>query len=279
MARRNALLPTPDPEIAARRTAGLLFFATCCSVFAVRVLWWEPGPFGPAVLQRAWVFTALLMGILLAHELGHYLVARAHGFRLSLPWFLPAPILVGTLGAVIRLEEAPRTRSGLLEMGGAGPLAGMVVVVAAMAVRWVAGPGPEGGTELASPLIWKLGSWAVAGEVMPIDTADPVAFAAWIGCLLTGLNLIPFGQLDGGHVVAALVPRWARAIGWGSTVLLLIAGLWWPGWAIWAAILHLMGARHPVEARKDEGMPTARAIGVAVACGVVFGLVVMPVPL
>lgn len=281
MARRNALLPEPDPEVRARRIAGALFFTTCCSVFFVRLFFWEPGSVAedPGQLTRAWVFTATLMGILLAHELGHYAVARHHGFRLSLPWFLPAPILVGTLGAVIRLEEAPRTRAGLLEMGAAGPFAGMAVVVVAMCGRLLLGEGSPTGTSLSTPLVWRGLSWLLHGEVVPLHTGDPIGFAAWLGCLLTALNLLPFGQLDGGHILAAVTPKWAERLGWGTTVVLLIGGLWWPGWAIWAAVLHLMGARIPVEARRDDGLPKGRPLVVAAAAVVLWFAVVMPVPL
>ena len=251
-------------------------------MFFVRVWMWEPGSIAedPGQLERALWFTATLMGILLAHELGHYAVARAHGFSLSLPWFLPAPILVGTLGAIIRLEEDPRDRAGLLEMGAAGPLAGLAVVVVAFCARLAFGlDGLDGGTPLATPLLFGGLSWLFTGEVAVLGTADPIGFAAWLGCLLTAMNLLPFGQLDGGHVLAALVPRWARAVGWFTTGGLLLAGLWWPGWAVWAAVLHLMGARHPVQVRRDEGVPVGRPLGVAVLAVLAFVLTFMPVPL
>lgn len=280
MARRNPLIPAPDPDERSRRIAGALFFATCCSVFAVRVLRWEEATIAddPGMLWRALAFTGALMGILLAHELGHYAVARAHGMHLSLPWFIPAPVMVGTFGAIIRLEETPRDRTSLLEMGAAGPLAGLAVVVGLMSWRLSVG-GFEGGETLGTPLLWASLSWLSTGEVQPVSTGDPVAFAAWLGCLLTAMNLLPFGQLDGGHVVAALAPRSARAIGWITTLVLLLAGLWWPGWAVWAAALHLLGAREPVSTRRDEGLPGRRALAMAMAALLAFVLCVVPVPL
>jgi membrane-associated protease RseP (regulator of RpoE activity) len=277
--RRNALIEGIDREARARRVAAGLFGATCCSVFVVRWLRWEQGPaLDAGTLWNAWGFTAVLMGILLAHELAHYGVARAHGFRLSLPWFLPAPVLLGTLGAVIRLEDPPRTRAGLLEMGAAGPLGGMIVVVVAMAGRLWTGPLGEGGIELAPPLLWSVMSWSITGSVQPVDTADPVAFAAWTGCLLTAMNLLPLGQLDGGHVVGALTPRWAETVGWATTGGLLLAGLWWPGWAVWAGLLHLLGARTPLEPRRPEATLGTRPRLVAAAAIGAFGLAVVPVP-
>lgn len=278
--RRNALIDRPDREGRARRIAGLLFLSTCGSVFGVRWLRWEVGEvWEPHTLWNAWWFTATLMAILLAHELGHYGVARYHGFRLSLPWFLPAPILVGTLGAVIRLEEPPRTRAGLLEMGAAGPLAGAAVVVAMMAVRLVWGPLGEGGVVLNVPLVWHGLSLALTGTTATMDTADPIAFATWLGCLLTAMNLLPLGQLDGGHVVAAVFPAGAGRVGWAVTAALLCAGLWWPGWAVWAAVVHLLGARHPLEPRRREPSLPLRARVVALLTVVVFLSTVVPVPL
>lgn len=280
MPRRNPLIPQADPDVRARRIAGALFFATCCSVFGVRALRWETSTLAddPALLWRALAFTVTLMGILLAHELGHYAMARAHGIRLTLPWFLPAPVMVGTLGAIIRLEEAPRDRVGLLEMGAAGPLAGLGMVVGAMAVAlW--GGGASGGVELASPLLWKALSWLLVGEVVPLGTGDPVAFAAWLGCLLTAMNLLPFGQLDGGHVLGALWPRGAVAVGWLTTAGLLLGGLVWPGWAVWAAVLHLLGTREPVRVRRDDGFPSGRPLVLALGCVLAFVLCVVPVPL
>ncbi|MEZ4322390.1 MAG: site-2 protease family protein [Myxococcota bacterium] len=280
--RRNPLIPDVDPDERARRFAGVLFFATCCSVFFVRVWRWEEATLAedPHQLERALVFTATLMAILLAHELGHYAVARLHGFRLSLPWFLPAPILVGTLGAIIRLEEEPRSRAGLLEMGAAGPLAGLVVTGLAMAWRLLSPVDVEvSDVQLASPLLWQGLSLLLTGAVRPLETADPIGFAAWLGCLLTSMNLLPFGQLDGGHVLAALTPRRARAVGWGTTAVLLVAGLWWPGWAVWAGLLHLMGARMPMGVRRDEGLPSGRPLWVAALAVGAFVVCVMPVPI
>ncbi len=280
----RGLIRRPDPAVRERRIAGALFFATCTSVFLVYLLSWERGPVlgRPEATLRAMTFTVTLMGILLAHELGHFAVARKHGFRLSMPWFLPAPILVGTLGAIIRLEERPRDRSGLLEMGAAGPLAGLVVIALVMAIRLGVGspmePEPEAWT-LARPALWWILGIGITGGIPPeISTQDPMAFGAWIGCLVTAMNLIPFGQLDGGHVLAACWPKAARAVGWAVTAILLLAGAVWAAWAIWAALLHLMGARHPVEPRDEESALTPRAMGVAALAVVAFLLCFTPVP-
>ena len=280
----RGLIRRPDPAVRERRIAGALFFATCTSVFLVYLFSWErqPALADPGAPKRALVFTATLMGILLAHELGHFAVARLHGFRLTMPWFLPAPILVGTLGAIIRMEERPRDRAGLLEMGAAGPIAGLVVIAGVMALRlWVGHPVAvdEGGWVLARPPLWWTLGLIINGEVPPvISTHDPMAFAAWIGCLVTAMNLLPFGQLDGGHVLAACWPTAARTIGWITTAALLVAGTLWPAWALWAALLHLMGARHPVEPRDDKKALSVRPVCVAFFALSTFILCFTPIP-
>lgn len=252
-------------------------------MFLVYLLQWQGEDLwsGPAPIGRAFAFTATLMGILLAHELGHFGTARLHGFRLTLPWFLPAPFLVGTFGAIIRMEGRPRDRSALLEMGAMGPLAGLAVVVAVMTVRLVLGgpDGIEGGPTLGRPLIWWILSAAVTGHAAePVSTQDPMAFAAWIGCLLTSMNLLPFGQLDGGHVLHALWPRWSERAAWIVTALLLLGGTLWTGWLAWIVVLHLLGTRSPVAVKDLEEPPSPRARAMGALCLAAFLLCFLPVP-
>lgn len=279
MSRANPLVPAADPEARERVVAALLFFATCCSVFAVYWLRWQPDPWDADAAWRALGFTVALMGILLSHEMGHWVTARGHGLRLALPWFLPAPVLVGTFGAVIRWADVPRSRTILLEMGAMGPLAGLGVVVFGVAGWLLAGPSdPVGGdVTLARPLLWWLLSAVLTGGAPPpISPGDPLGFAAWIGALVTAMNLLPLGQLDGGHVAAALFPSWTRAIGRAVTVVLLLAGLFWPGWAVWAALVHLMGTSR--EPTRDRSEPTPRARRIAWASFAAFCLCFTPVP-
>jgi len=277
-----SLVPRPDPAVRERRIAGLLFFATCCSVFAVNLVRWEGEVGAVEAAGRSLVFTTTLMAILLAHEMGHYAVARHHGFRLSMPWFVPVPFLVGTLGAIIRLRELPRTRGGLLEMGAAGPLAGLVVVAVVLAVRLVlGGPEPTGEEALAfaRPMLWWVLSAALTTSEPPVVTlADPLGFAAWIGCLLTAMNLLPFGQLDGGHVVRAIAPRLATTATWITTGALVLGGLAWPGWALWVVVLHLLGARRPIAVRREQEPLPRRSRWVAGAAAAALLLCFTPVP-
>jgi membrane-associated protease RseP (regulator of RpoE activity) len=258
-----------------------LFLATCCSVFVVNWLGWQSSPGSLEGGYRALLFTTVLMCILLAHELAHFAVARRYEFLVGLPWFLPFPLMLGTLGAVIRLKESPKTRQGLLEMGAAGPLVGLAATAVVLVAWRASGPIPADpdALHLSTPALAHVVSLLLTLELSPeISSADPLGFAAWIGCLVTAMNLVPLGQLDGGHVVAGLAPNRAKWIGWGATVALLAAGLLWPGWAVWIAVLHLMGARHSVQVRDPHTVPSRRGKWVAVACGVAFLLCVTPVP-
>ncbi len=276
------LVPRSDPARKDRRVAAALFVATCCTVFLVYGLGWQHGvPLGRA-MGRSSVFTVAMMAILLVHEVGHVVVARRHRFRIGWPYFLPFPLWIGTLGAVIRLAETPRTRIGLLEMGAAGPLAGVVAVMVTVVLWVLAGPidAAPGEWTLATPALFHVVHLALRGAGAPaISTSDPLGFAAWVGCLVTAMNLVPFGQLDGGHLVRATAPRHARAIGWVATGVLLVAGLWWPGWAVWAALLHLAGARHPVSVRDLRPPPRGRTIWVLALCVAAFVVTATAAPI
>lgn len=261
-----------------------LFVATLASMY------WSQG--GRAafldldVALNAAAYTAALMSILLTHELAHYAVALRHGFRLSLPYFIPLPFGFGTLGAVIQLRSLPRNRTALLEMGVAGPLAGAVVAFIMLAIG-LHYTGPDISLEpgasyliFADPWVVKLLGTAVAGAP-PGRYAElhPVALAGWVGCLLTSINLLPLGQADGGHVMGALVPRWARRISWAVIAAMLLAGvLVWVGWAVWAGVLLIMGAWRNL-AVPQLPLLTQRARWLALLALLVLILTFMPRPI
>ncbi|MBN1334599.1 MAG: site-2 protease family protein [Deltaproteobacteria bacterium] len=265
----------------------LLFVATLASVYVTYGFMWDGGnPFtDPGVAGRSAAFASSLMIILLAHEMGHYAVARAHGFRLSLPYFIPFPAGFGTLGALIRLRSPPPNRTALLEMGAAGPLAGAVCSFLALAVGLPLGGEvlePDPGTTIlvfSDPLAVKLVGTLLLGA--PPDRyalLHPVGLAGWIGCLLTAINLLPIGQLDGGHIAAALVPGRARILSKVLLGLLVVGAVAWPGWGVWALVLLLLGAWRslPVPVRPPL---TPRSRRIALAAGAVFLLTFMPRPI
>ena len=280
----NPLLPTLDPVRAERRWAVVLFFITCASVFLVRFVVWPSEPavsFGDRFVSSA-LFAGTLMGILLAHEMGHFVVAKLHSFMISWPLFIPFPYFVGTLGAFIRFKDKPPHRSGLIEMAASGPVAGVVAIVVSLSV-WAGSFEPVQPAEdewvLGTPIIFSVIRWCFGvGETVAISMYDPIAFAAWIGCLITALNLLPFGQLDGGHIVSGIWPEQARTVSWLVTGCLLVGGFFWAGWPLWAAVLHLIGSRHPVDVRGNRLIVSARARWIAGFCAFIFCLCFVPIP-
>jgi membrane-associated protease RseP (regulator of RpoE activity) len=193
-------------------------------------------------------FSITLLAILVTHEFGHYIACSRHKIRSSLPFFIPAPSLSGTAGAVIRLQSPVPSRAALITVGAAGPCAGFLVAIAASILGlWLSKPvaaPPIMRVHLQTPLLFRL-LQSAAGKTGPL-LWHPVYLASWIGLLITSLNLIPAGQLDGGHILYALSPR-AHRIGTRIVIaaLILLGIQYWLGWLLWAAILCLPGMRHP----------------------------------
>lgn len=233
-------------------------------------------------------YAAALLGILAAHEMGHYLTARRVGAPTSLPYFLPMPFGFGTFGAVINMAAPPRNRRHLLAIAAAGPLAGLAVALPVLLIGLRLSrvePLPAAGEFMmeGNSLLYAGFKFLVFGQWLPANGVDvmihPVAFAGWAGLLVTGLNLLPAGQLDGGHIVYALLgERWARVILW--VVLAALAGLafLWQGWILWLFLIFLFG-RLRVAPLDDVTPLTGRQQALAVAMIVVFALVFSPIPL
>jgi Peptidase family M50 len=213
----------------------------------------------PSRLLLGIPFASTLMLILLAHEMGHYLCCRYYGVHATLPFFIPAPTLIGTLGAFIRIRSPIRSRAALFDIGIAGPIAGFVVAVTvlifAMPLSKVMTPAmasPD--IQLGYPLIFRLVWYVLPLTQLKASTSalhsiyfHPTAIAAWVGMFATALNLLPGGQLDGGHIVFSLAPRAHKMIS-RLTILVLIpmAFYFWAGWLIWAILLRITGMRHPM---------------------------------
>ena len=228
-------------------------------------------PFFPSALDHgcshrgccwAFRFASTLMLILLAHEMGHYLCCRYYGVNATLPFFIPAPTLIGTLGAFIRIRSPIRSRAALFDIGIAGPIAGfavaLTVLIFALPLSKVMSPAmasPD--IQLGYPLIFRLAWYVLPLANLRASSAPglhsiyfhPTAIAAWVGMFATALNLLPGGQLDGGHIVFSLAPR-AHKIVSRLTILALIpmALYFWAGWLIWAILLRISGMRHPMVA-------------------------------
>lgn len=213
----------------------------------------------PWALSAGLPFAVTLMTILLVHEMGHYLTARYHGVHASLPYFIPAPpfpFIIGTFGAFIRMQSPPVNRRVLFDVGAAGPIAGLVLAVPAVIVglmfSTVTFAQEAGGfLNLGSSILFDLVSqWTLgvrAADPNMVLYLHPVAFAGWIGLFVTTLNLLPVGQLDGGHVVYALFGHHQIWVSRAAVMVMLVLGLsgYWEGWLVWSGLLLVVGLRHP----------------------------------
>ncbi|HWZ46083.1 MAG TPA: site-2 protease family protein [Candidatus Saccharimonadales bacterium] len=204
-------------------------------------------------------FSLSLLGILTAHELGHYILCVRRGVYASWPYFIPAPTLIGTFGAFIRIKSPIRSRDDLFDIGIAGPIAGFVVAVPVLllglwASRPMIGLLDKDTIFLGWPPAFHVGQWILsalgshssgASYDLSALSLHPVAIAAWVGMFATSLNLLPGGQLDGGHIVFALNPRAHSAVSRLAIVALIpLAWFGWAGWIIWAIVIRLTG-HHP----------------------------------
>jgi membrane-associated protease RseP (regulator of RpoE activity) len=253
--------PLPAGEPPPRRIAlhVALFLATVVTTVTAGAMFAGVNPFlNPSGLYKGIPFSFTLLLILGAHEMGHYLVSRRHHLNVTLPYFIPAPpfpFIIGTLGAFIRIRSPIKDKRALLDVGCAGPLTGVAVSIPVILVGLNLSTVqviPEGGLSqsitFGEPLLFQLLSFAVFGPLPPDHyiNLDLVGFAGWIGLFVTALNLIPVGQMDGGHVAYALFPNHHRLISLCCLALLLVGGLFfWPGWLVWALLLYLLGMRHP----------------------------------
>lgn len=272
------------PDSGGGSFGGIAGFAT----FVIRDGW--------RALLPGWSFAGPLLGILLVHELGHYLAARRYAIDVSPPYFLPVPPTlspIGTLGAFIRIRTPVYDRRQLLDVGAAGPLAGVLV---ALVVLWAGHqasirlPGAEGqapslvalfghpvtiGDSLVS---LALRDWLVAGTGPVV--LSPMAFAGWVGLFITSLNLLPLSQLDGGHVLYGLAGRWQARVAAVAVVALLWLGRAAPVWWLLVGLTFVIGRgrwTHPSVIVPGRGV-SRTGVAVGVACIVVFMLTFVPVP-
>jgi len=259
---------TPPPR---RRIALpiVLFLATCASTFMAGCLFGGP--------WEGFLYSASVMTILVCHESGHFLQAVRYRVPASLPYFLPMPSIIGTLGAVIFMSPRVHNRRALFDIGITGPLAGLVptLVFCWIGLQWShVGPIVPGGQRFGDPLLFK---WLYRWHFGPLPPGfdvylHPVAWAAWVGMLVTALNLMPIGQLDGGHVLYALLRRKAHYVATGLVVAGFVAAAvyyWW--WLPMLVLLLLFGPRHPPTADDNVALGPARVV----LGWLVFGLIVV----
>ena len=239
-------------------------------------------------IHGAW-FSFTLLAILAAHEFGHYFACRYYRVDATLPYFLPAPLaLTGTIGAVIRIRQPIQSKPVLFDVGVAGPIAGFVVAVPALFLGLYLSrlaPLPEDfvGMSLGEPLLFQ---WAAAltwGDAPDGYTLNlhPVGLAAWLGLLLTALNLFPIGQLDGGHIAYAVLGSRSTLVSLGATLTVVALVFLSASWIIWAvlmiAMLVFLGPRHPRTPDEHVPLDTPRLL-VAAFAAAIFVVCFTPAP-
>jgi membrane-associated protease RseP (regulator of RpoE activity) len=304
------LVPAPDDGVYSpskrpvRPRYGLALFLFALTFFCTTTL----GPLmlletgldipwlSPANILRVWRSTELLrMGlafsipaltILFAHEMGHYLACRRYRIPCTLPYFLPVPINFGTFGAFIKITAPIQSKRQLFDVGVAGPIAGFVTLLPFLAYGIAK-------SEVV-PASTAPGETLVLGPSLAIDLAirifhggmgdgttlnlHPVALAAWLGLFATALNLLPLGQLDGGHILYAATGRLQRRLALPLWLVLALLGFLWPGWWLWCVVVLLIGLYHPPVYDESEPLGAKRRLVAWVAL-LIFVLSFIPVPL
>jgi membrane-associated protease RseP (regulator of RpoE activity) len=239
----------------------------------------------PRLLLLGIPFSFTLLGILLAHELGHFFACRFYRIQASYPYFRPFPSIIGTMGAFIRIRSPIVNRTALFDVGLAGPVVGFLFAVPAAAVaiaysKVVPATPATSLIEFGNPPLFHLLA-AILRPDVPIGEIflHPVGRAAWVGLFATALNLLPIGQLDGGHILYAVASERHRAISLTCAFLLMILGIgFWDGWYIWAILPLLLGLRHPRLLDRWEPLDRGRRIWAIIAV-LIFVLCFTPMPL
>ncbi|MCI0329920.1 MAG: site-2 protease family protein [candidate division Zixibacteria bacterium] len=262
-----------------------LFFATVLSViFFPPYLQYGMAIFGNwnLVLENL-PFAFGLLAILTCHEAGHFFAAKRIGAEVSLPYFIPGPTLFGTFGAVIRANSPFFNRRELLEIAAAGPLAGLVVAIPALLYGLSTSqmvPETTGGLTLGDSLLTKWLSEIIWGPLPEGYTLliSPLGFAGWAGLLVTMLNLLPIGSLDGGHIAYALFGKNQKVVARLFWVSLVPLGFWFYGWWVWAAIGFLLRLEHGPTLDDDSPL-SPRHLLIGWLCLLIFILIFIPVPM
>lgn len=277
----------------------LLFLVTLVTTTAVGALHYHSfaSEFSRVEIPLRWSllvsglwYSLTLLGILGAHEMGHYLLCRRYKVDASLPYFIPAPIpLTGTLGAVIKIREAFPSRTVLFDIGVAGPIAGFLVLLPALFIGLsmstvVPVPNAADVMFLGEPLLFRAGVKVMFGTIAPGYTVNmhPMVFASWFGMLATALNLLPFGQLDGGHITYATLKRLSTGISLATVATAVVMTWFTSSWMfmtlMMVVMLFLLGPRHPRVIAEWEPLAPSRYV-VAVLALIILIVCFTPVPI
>lgn len=239
----------------------------------------------PIRIIEGFPFASTIMLILLCHEFAHYIASYRHNVLATLPYFIPAPSLIGTFGAFIKMKSPILTRKALMDIGASGPIIGFIVSLIASVVglalsKLIPIRLGEEYMMLGDSIIFKFIAWLVIGEVPKgFDILlHPIAFAGWIGMFITSLNLLPIGQLDGGHITYALVGQRHKEISFFGICFLIIMGItYWEGWLIWAVMMLILGLKHPPVIYWEHTLEKNR-VRIGFVSFVIFFLTFIPEP-
>ena len=248
------------------------------NLFAGYLALWHADP----AFWHGLYFSLPLLAILLSHEFGHYVACRRTRVDATLPFFIPSPLLLGTFGAFIWIRSPIYTRKQLFDIGVSGPVAGFLVLLPFLFVGSAWSRPIQGGlgTEsvaLGLPLAMRIAQWTTTGATQGLYALHPFAVAAWAGLLATAMNLLPLGQLDGGHILYATVgERWHRWFSLVFLALLVALGFVYRAWWFWAVLIFFLGRRHPLV--YDTTPLAHKRMWLAVAAALLFVLSIAVVP-
>ncbi len=268
----------PNPQVKIPVLNIVLFVATLFTVYFVPVFLRHLGAgatfgqdlrstFEALAAGEGLVFTAALISILFVHEMGHYVASRRRNIVTSWPYFIPAPNLFGTFGAIIKSKSPFWNRRDLIEVGAAGPIAGWIVAIAwlcyglsqsAILPLGAFGPGDMAFSMDGESILMRAFTWLLVGSAPPehFFKLSEAAFAGWVGLLVTAINLLPIGQLDGGHIIYGLARRRQHIMGKIATAGLVLLGFQSPMWWFFAAFGLFFGMSHPPTL--DDRRPLSR---------------------
>ncbi len=277
-------MPPPKEKIWVNVLLMILTLISTMLAGSFMLIYHLPRTFGEFLV--GYKFAVPLMLILGIHELGHYYYARKHGVHSTLPYFIPFPLnMVGTLGAFIKIKSPIPSRKALLDIGIAGPIAGILVAIPVTIIGLIHSiPIPESqisqiGSPImfGEPLLFNFLRMLIYGQNTSV-IMSPTAFAGWVGFFVTSLNLLPVGQLDGGHILYAVLKDKHRQISILVVLLLIALGLLWEGWLIWALLLMIIGISHPPLLNEVSTLDTKRK-WLALLALVMLILTFMPRPI
>ncbi len=264
----------------------LTFMTTLLAgAFMKNVIPWEH----PEKIYLGLPFSITLLLILLSHELSHYFMSRRHHVSATPPYFIPAPpilMIIGTFGAVIKMKPPIPDRRSLIDIGASGPISGFIIAVLAVIIglkysEVKSAKEIQEGLSLGSSILFYLLTKIVL-NIAPDKyeiVLHPIAFAGWVGLLVTSLNLLPVGQLDGGHIVYALFGEKHQWISKGALPVLVFMGItFWPGWIVWAVLLIIIGYKHPPVVYPEIPLDGKRKL-IGWACFIIFVLTFTAVPI